>query len=106
MSTLVDAYRAALPAAPAGEEALWRALAQIANSARPPQPTDTRATARPSIPAVRIKDGTLAIHDNGGREATLQPVEFTGEQQGSLVWQYKVDAPPQLHVEGEIAPAK
>jgi hypothetical protein len=87
-----------------GDWNVQRAITQIALGARPAGADEAASRRRPTIPNVKITGGTLFVHDNSGREASIGPVDFAGEEDGPLVWQFRARALPNIDVEGELAP--
>lgn len=51
-----------------------------------------KKTTRPTLPAVRVRDGTLVVIDRGGRTTTVEPLNVQGEPENALTWRYDVAA--------------
>jgi hypothetical protein len=58
----------------------------------------------PSLPDLRVSDGTLLVLDNRKRSATISPFSLSGKADGPLVWRYDAQVPGHMQVEGKVAP--
>jgi hypothetical protein len=67
---------------------------------------NTEEQKQPTLPALSLIDGTIRVIDNQRREAIVEPVNFHGELQNSLAWQFNVKVNDQLAVEGAVSPGR
>jgi hypothetical protein len=56
-----------------------------------------KQTSRPTLPSVRLREGTVIVYDRGGRTTTVAPLNVVGDPESSLTWKYEVAA-------GDVAP--
>ncbi len=63
-----------------------------------------KATEPPKLPGIRVNDAKVLVTDNVGRAATIDHVTVTGDPDGPLVYDYKVDVPRHVSLSGRVAP--
>lgn len=50
----------------------------------------SKRTTRPTLPSVRMRDGTVVVVDRGGKTTTVAPLHVEGDPEGALTWKYEV----------------
>ena len=86
-------------------------VAQLVAGALGAKPAVAKSqTFAPSVPNVKIVDGTIIIVDQRHRTATVQPLELDGYAETPLSWAYDVRVqpdptlPPRVGIKGRLAP--
>ncbi|HTL28515.1 MAG TPA: hypothetical protein VL282_04820, partial [Tepidisphaeraceae bacterium] len=65
---------------------------------------NTQEQKQPTLPALKMIDGSIRIIDRNAREATIEPFNFEGRPLNSLAWEFSANANDRLKVEGAVNP--
>ncbi len=58
----------------------------------------------PKLPIIRLVDGSVHISDNQKHTLALQPLNVTGQPNGTLVWNYDASIADAVKLHGQLAP--
>ena len=86
-------------------------VAKLVAAALGEKPAEAKSkSSAPSVPNVKIVDGTIIVVDQRQRTATIQPLELNGYAETPLSWAYDVriqpdpNLPPRVGIKGRLVP--